>query len=194
MGIARLTCFTLALALSATACNRQQPAPESADRTADVQEERVDDISKLNERVTEIEKKYAEKNAEVVSGARTATAGLREELKEDVANVKEAVADLSTTTTDNWWDRNEQAMRRTADDIEADVRRFAGNIAPAQPRDTANRDVARGNTGEQASSAPFESRRDAFVEELRLRNDALMNALDGVKDKKNTSDTVDTEL
>jgi hypothetical protein len=190
MGIARITAVTLVVGLSATACNRQQAPSETAERTADVQQERNDDVSQLNERVSEIEKKYAENNAEVVSGEKTATAGLREELKEDVANVKEAVADLSTTTADNWWDRNEQAMRRTADDIEADVRRLAGNVAPAKPRATQDQDVTRGTTGEQASSAPFTSRRDAFVEELRARTDGFMKALDDVKAKG----PVDTEL
>jgi hypothetical protein len=41
-----------------------------------------------------------------------------------VANIKKAVADLRTTTPENWWDRHEQAMKRTADDIEADVQRL----------------------------------------------------------------------
>jgi hypothetical protein len=190
MRIRRITTAVLAVGLTAAACNRQQPPSETAERTADVQQERGDDISQLNARVSEIEKKYAEKNAEVVSGAKTATAGLREELKEDVSNVKEAVADLSTTTADNWWDRNEQAMRRTADDIAADVRRLAGNLAPAQPPRAPDADVARGTTGEQASSAPFTSRRDAFVEEMRARTDGFLKALDGVKAKG----PADTEL
>jgi hypothetical protein len=190
MLISRITAVTLAIGLSAAACNRQQPPSETAERTADVQQERTDDISQLNQRVSEIEKKYAENNAEVVSGDKTATAGLREELKEDVANVKEAVADLTTTTADNWWDRNEQAMRRAADDIEADVRRLAGTLTPARARDAREQDVARGTTGEQASSAPFTSRRDAFVEELRARTDGFLKSLDGVKAKG----PADTEL
>jgi hypothetical protein len=190
MIIARIAAVTLVVGLSAAACNRQQPPSETVERTADVQQERTDDISQLNERVSEIEKKYAENNAEVVSGDRTATAGLREELKEDVANVKEAVAELTTTTADNWWDRNEQAMRRTADDVEADVRRLAGNLTSARPGWTSNEESARGTTGEQASSAPFTSRRDAFVEELRARTDGFLKALDGVKAKG----PADTEL
>src|SRR5688572_16610137 len=103
MRIARIMGVTLVLALAAGACNRQEPAPETADRAADPQQERNAEITELNERVVEIEKKYAENNAEVASGERTATAGLREELKGDVTNVKKAVADLGTTNADNWW-------------------------------------------------------------------------------------------
>ena len=188
MGNARIAAVTLAVGLATTACNRQPAPADTAERTADVQQQRSEDISDLNERVSEIEKKYSEQNAEVVSGEKAATAGLQEELKEDVANVKEAVADLATTTADNWWERNEQAMRRTADDIEADVRRLAGNSTATAPRTAP--DVARGTTGEQASSAPFTSRRDAFVEELRARTDGFLNALDRVKAKG----PADTEL
>ena len=73
---------------------------------------------------------YAEANQKIVSGERKATAGLREELKEDVTNVKKAVSDLRTTTPENWWERHEDAMKRTADDIQADVVRLAGKIDP----------------------------------------------------------------
>jgi hypothetical protein len=38
---------------------------------------------------------------------RTATAGLREEVEEDVKNARAAVADLKTTTQQNWWERHE---------------------------------------------------------------------------------------
>ena len=111
---------TLALALVVPACNRaEQPTAEAtrdavAEGAAEAQKERADAMARLNERVAAIEREYAEKNAEVASGAKTATAALREEVREDVANVKEAVASLGTTTADNWWDRHEQALRRTA--------------------------------------------------------------------------------
>lgn len=179
------TTATIALTLAAGACNRdvgesretavREEPTRNADRAAELQRERDDEILRLNNRVTEIEREYAEANQKVVSGDRTATAGLREELKEDVANVKQAVNDLRTTTPENWWDRHEQAMKRTADDIEQDARRLAGNLPAARPQGTT------GTAGNNVSTAPFTSRRDRLVAELRARVDAMERALDGVK-------------
>jgi hypothetical protein len=176
---------TLALALSAGACNRgtgespdttaREQSAADADRVAELERERNEEIVRLNERAVELEREYGEANQEVVRGNRTATAGLREELKEDVANVKQAISELQTTTPENWWDRHERAMARTADDVEADVRRLAGSVAPARPP------AATGTTGEHVSTAPFTSRRDAFTADLRARVDAMQRALDGVK-------------
>ena len=174
------TIGTLSLALTMSACNR--PAQELRDTTADeaakraveLQRERDDTTTRLNERVAQIERDYVEKQATVASGARTPTAGLREEVKEDVTNVKEALADLGTTTADNGWERHEAAMRRTADDIGADVKRLANKVVEPV-RETA--DVA----GTAASSAPFTSRRDRLVADLRARTEAFAKTLDGVK-------------
>jgi DNA repair exonuclease SbcCD ATPase subunit len=178
---------TLVLALVAAQCNRDvresrdsnvgEERAGSADRVAELQRERNDEITRLSERVTEIEREYGEANQKVESGNRTATAGLREELKEDVANIKKAVDDLRSTTPQNWWDRHETAMRQTADDIEADVARLAGKVTPAKPANTTDR------SGEAVSTEPFTSRRDNFVANLRARVDAMGKALDGVKTK-----------
>jgi hypothetical protein len=166
---------TLTLALVVPACNRaEQPTPDAtrdavAEGAAEAQKERADAMARLNERVAAIEREYAEKNAEVASGAKTATAALREEVREDVDNVKEAVASLGTTTADNWWDRHEQALRRTADDVEADVKHLAKQFRPVQP------------AAAVPAGAPFTSRRDAFVADLRARVDGFAKALDDVK-------------
>jgi hypothetical protein len=175
----------VALALASGACNRDvagsrnttagEESPRDTGRAEELQQKRNDDISRLDKRVFDIEHDYAEANQKVASGNRTATAGLQEELKEDVANIKSAVADLGTTTPENWWDRHEKAMKRTADDIEADVQRLAGNVTPKQPQATSE------TTGEKVSTAPFTSRRDTFVRELGARVDAMERALDDVK-------------
>ena len=172
----------LAVVLSG-ACNRPAdeardsvPVTRSADETARAQRDRQEQISKLEKRVADVERKYSETNQKVESGKRTATSGLREELHEDVTNVKRAVNDLKTTTPENWWEREEQAMKHTADDVEADVRRLAGKIPPA-----ARSDTTVGTSGESVSTAPFTSRRDRFVAELRMRVDAMERALDDVK-------------
>lgn len=174
---------TVALALSGGACNRDAAESRNtdadvsreADRAADLERQRDDDISRLDRRVSDVEREYAEKNQKVESGRRTATAGLREELKEDVTNAREAVTNLRSTTPENWWERHEAAMTRTADDIEADVKRLAGSIALPRPAEAA------GTTGEGVSTAPFTSRRDRFVAGLHARVDAMDDALDKVK-------------
>jgi hypothetical protein len=184
-----------AVTLSAGACNRE-PAPSrdaaavpeaarEVDRTAELRRERDDDISRLDRRVADVERKYTEANQKVVSGSKNPTQGLREELKEDVTNVKEAVGDLRTTTPENWWDRHEAAMQRTANDIENDVRRLAGMVSPTPPSDTT------GTTGETVSTVPFTSRRDKFVAELRSRTDAMEKALENVKARGATETEVE---
>ena len=175
----------VALALAAGGCNRDvgesrdttagEERTPNVDRTAELQRERNEEISGLDKRVADIERDYAQANQKVASGDRTATAGLREELKEDVTNVKTAVSDLRTTTPENWWARHEAAMKQTADDIEADVSRLAGKVTPTPPQ------VTNRTTGENVSTEPFTSRRDKFVADLRARVDAMQQALDRVK-------------
>lgn len=175
----------VALTVLTGACNRdrgdasvtgaREETPQAADAKADLQRERDGEVARLEKRVAGIETEYAEANQEVVSGEKKATAGLREELKEDVTNVKKAVSDLRTTTPDNWWERHEDAMKRTADDIQADVSRLAGKATPTK-FESANDRVE-----QSPSNAPFTSRRDRFVTDLRARVDAMEQALDGVR-------------
>jgi len=139
----------VALVLAAGGCHREvgesrdtaarEERTPAVDRAAELQRERNEEISRLDKRVADIERDYAQANQKIVRGNRTATAGLREELKEDVSNVKTAVNDLRTTTPENWWDRHEAAMKQTASDIEADVSRLAGKVTPAPPQATAAR-------------------------------------------------------
>lgn len=173
----------LASALLGSACNRadepRDPAVREEANAADVeakrQQERNDEISRLDNRVAEIDRKYAEASQEVANEKKATTPGLREELKEDVSNVKQAVNDLRTTTPDNWWERHEQALKTIADDIDADVARLAGKVNPARPSTTT--DVS----GERVSTEPFDSRRDMFVAAMNARIDAMKQALDNVK-------------
>jgi uncharacterized protein YicC (UPF0701 family) len=150
-------------------------ATQTADEAAKGQQERADDISRLDKRVAEIEREYTKANEKVVADRKTPTEGLKSELKEDVTNVKQAVNDLRTTTPENWWNRHEQAMRRTADDVEADVAKLAGHVKPVAPKTTEEAH------GETVSTAPFTSQRDEFVASMRARVDAMKQALDNVK-------------
>ena len=180
---ALLTFAGLVVTLSIGACSREGigssdtassgSGDTGAARTAELQRERDEDVERFAEQVRNIEREYGEAREEVTTGAKSATTGLREELREDVSNVKQAVADLRSTTPQNWWDRHEQAVRRTADDIQEDVGRLAGKL-PAQRPETAT-------TGEGVSTAPFDSRRDRLVADLRARVDTMKRALDGVE-------------
>lgn len=172
----------LALVLATGACNRgaSETRKETvnrdakvADTAAAVEKKRNDEIARLNDRVAKIERDYSEKAATLASGKRTATANLHEEVKEDVTNVKQAVEKLSTTNADNWWEREESAMRANIDDVAADVKRLAGS-APVAIHDA---------PAETTATAPFTSRRDAFVTDMKGRLDALDKTLDKVKAK-----------
>jgi hypothetical protein len=154
------------------------------DRTAELQRERDQDVARLSDRAAAVERKYQQQAVERPRGTAGATPGLREETQEDVKNVRRAVDDLRTTTPDNWWDRHEQAMARTADDIEADVRRISGTRALPEVRT----ETTAPSGG--ASSAPFTSRRDRFVKALRARIESWDNALE----KVNARGARETEL
>ena len=94
----------VASALVGTACNRTDRAnePPTASTTAEDRsvQERADDVTELDKRLGEIDRKWAEMQAEVKEEGRTPTTGLRAEVREDVAQIKDAVAGLKTTTPD----------------------------------------------------------------------------------------------
>ena len=93
-------------------------------------------------------------------------------------DVKEAVSNLRTTTAENWWDRHESALETAIGDVEKDVRRFTGAPArPAPPKGLRTSDAS----GQPVSTAPFTSRRDKFVADMRTRLDAMGKSLDAAK-------------
>ena len=179
----------LAATLALSACSRDAKDTRTdavkedakvADKAAAVEKERNDEIARLNERIAQLERDYADKTAVLAAGKRTATSALREEVQEDVNHVKQAVTNLGTTTADNWWERKEDATRATLDDVAADVKHLGARVTeptPAAP-------------GETAATAPFTSRRDAFVAAMKGRIDTLGKALEPVKAKG----TRETEL
>ena len=169
----------IALSVGLAGCNR--PAQETrdearetsakvADATAEAQQKRDAEVSRLNERAADIEREYLAKSQQLVTGKKVATKGLLEEVQEDVTNIKKAVASLGTTTENNWWDREEEAMRRTVEDIGSDVKRLAGTVAEPNPVAT-----------DTPATAPFTSRRDAFVTATKGRVNTFRRALDPVK-------------
>ncbi len=132
----------LVLAMTVTGCGRStardertttaaaDEATRAAEREAELRRVHDEEIGRMDARVAALDRDYQQKIAKTAATPRgtagAASARVRTELTEDVANVKKAVADLRTTTPENWWDRHEQAMKRTADDVEADVKHVTG--------------------------------------------------------------------
>jgi hypothetical protein len=176
----------LTLALGASSCGRDTSVEQRAatpaatptvDRAAEVQRQRDQDLAKLDERLASLERDYDERTSRR-GGTSGATARLQRQVKSDMDDVKKAVGNLRTTTPENWWDRHEAALEMAFNDIESDIRRFAGTRAlPASPRNPNVTDAS----GEPVSTAPFTSRRDKFVTDMHSRIDAMNKALDGVK-------------
>ena len=167
-----------ALAALMAACGSPEPAREPAPEqsaaetaAAELQRRHDDAAAQLDKRVADLERKWMEMQGKVAEKAAAPTAALRAEVQEDMKSIRSAVADLKTTSAENWWQRHERAMERAADDIEEDVRRFTkGKLAPAAARQP-----------ETTNPGPFESRRDQFVTRLRARVDAMEEQLKGVR-------------
>jgi hypothetical protein len=155
-------------------------AVPSNDRASELQRQREEDLAKMDARVAAVEREYQEQLAERPRGTagKTATAGLRSEVKSDVSDVRKAVDNLRTTTPENWWDRHMAALRMGFDDVESDVKRFTGTrTLPGPPTTPRVADAS----GEPVSTEPFTSSRDKFVADMHGRVDAMKKALDNVK-------------
>jgi len=166
--------------LLAVGCNRSEPAREQARPEAsraesaaqDLQRKRADDTERLDKRVADLERRWSEMEGSLAKKSAAPTPPLRSEVSEDIKNVREAVADLKTTTPENWWERHERAMERTAGDIEEDVRSIAkGSKRAAAAQAPEPSDAA----------APFSSRRDRFVARLAARVDSMQAQLKDVR-------------
>jgi hypothetical protein len=162
------TIVALAAALTASACNRTEPAETAtADAVADAREKQQEEIAELEKKVAELDGKWNAMQAEMAKETNKATVALQTEVKEDLTNAREAVADLKSTTAANWWERHERTMERTADDVEQDVRRFAR-------RWTAPELEAEGTGG---AADGWEVRRERLARRLGARIDAMEEAL-----------------
>jgi hypothetical protein len=172
----------MTLTLAAGACSREatvehRDATRDVDRAAQLQKQRDEELSKIDDRVAKLERDADEQRATRPSGT-SGTTVVRDEVKTDLADVKKAAANLRTTTAENWWERHESALEMAFGDVEADVRRFAGTrMLPTPPKAPRATDAS----GEPVSTAPFTSSRDKFVADMRARLKAMNMALDGVK-------------
>jgi hypothetical protein len=137
----------------------------------------------MNDRIAALERDYQayqEKRGVRPSGTTgtTATTVLRDDVKSDMDDVKKAVNNLRTTTPENWWERHESVINTVVDEVESDVKRFAGAKAlPVAPKNTRVVDAS----GQPVSKEPFMSKRDKFVADMRAHVNAMDKALDNVK-------------
>lgn len=154
---------------------------QSAEKKAAEQRERSEEAAELERRAANLESQWTEMQTKVKTRARTATAGLREEVQEDVKNAREAVANLKTTTEENWWERHEDALERSVRDVQVDVQRLTKQKTIPEPTKKAE---------PVGTVAGFAERRDAFVSRLRARVDAMEEQLD----RMNAKGALETEL
>ena len=147
---------------------------KAAEKQAAEQRERSEKAAELERRAANLESQWTEMQTKVKTRDQTATTGLREEVDEDVKNARTAVADLKTTTPENWWERQERALERSVSDVQADVERLTKQ--KTRPESTEKAQPV-------GTAAGFAERRDAFVSRLRARVDAMEEQIDKIKAK-----------
>jgi len=155
---------------------------KAVEERAAEQRERSEEAAELERRAANLESRWTEMQTTAPARGRTATAGLRQGVAEDVKNARAAVADLKTTTADNWWERHERAIQQSVADVQADVQRLTRQKTVPEPMDNVE---PSGTT-----TTEYAGRRDAFVNRLRARVDAMEAQLDGTKARG----AVETEL
>ena len=167
------TVMALSAALAVAACNRPEPAEETAreDPAATERQEQQDETVRLESRVAELEREYNEMEARLAKETAGPTNALKAEVKEDLGRVREAVADLKTTTAQNWWERHEQVMDRNLADVEQDVKRFARRWAAAKPE---------AEVGTAGEATGWQAERDRLANRIEARIDAMEAALKDV--------------
>jgi hypothetical protein len=173
---------TLSAVLWLAGCNRQQTTADAnrdgdANRaaTTDAQKSRDADIDRLEKRLDDIDRKWADKEKKLEQERAAATKAMRAEVKEDLNSAHQAVENLKTTTPENWWEREERVLEQTTAELERDVKRFTSHRIP--PAET-NAPVK--NTEHDTA---FQARRDQFINALQPRVDAMKKDLGKISTK-----------
>ena len=154
---------------------------KAVEKQAAEQRERSEEAAELERRAANLESQWTEMQTKVKTRERTATTELRAEVEEDVKNARAAVADLKTTTQENWWERHERALEKSVSDVRTDVQRLTKQKTMPEPAEKAE---PVGTVG------GFAARRDAFVTRLRASVDAMEEQLD----KTEAKGALETEL
>jgi hypothetical protein len=175
------TAALVAAVVFVTGCSRQQ-ATQTADRTGDAnrvaptdaQSQRDADINRLQQRLDDVDRKWADQEKKLQQERASATASLRTEVTQDIKNARHAIENLRTTTPANWWEREEDVLQQTTAELQRDVQRFTGRaVRPStdtKPKST-------------AQDTAFAARRDQFINELQPKVDAMKKQLDRVSAK-----------
>jgi hypothetical protein len=173
--------LAVAVALSTSACNRARSADDTPrrDTAADDRQRHQDEAARMEERVASLEREWNDMQARLAKDTAAPTAELKAEVKEDLTQVKEAVADLKTTTVENWWERHERVTERNLADVEQDARRFARKWTTPE---------AKTEVGTTGSATGWEARRNQLVSRMEARLDAMEEALKDV-DLKGAKET-----
>jgi hypothetical protein len=179
MHLEKLITIAAVAALMVSACGSPEPArepareePTSESAEAVRQRAREDDTAQLEKRVADLERRWTEMQSKVAAKTAAPAKAMMADVDEDMKSIRQAVADLKTTTPENWWERHERAVNRAFEDVEEDVRRFAKGKRPA---------AAPTEPDATGAPGPLESRRDTFVARMRARVDAMEEQLKGVR-------------
>ena len=159
-------------AVESDRANVESAEKKAAEEKAAKQRERSEDAAELERRAANLESQWTEMQTKAKTRGRTSTVGLRLEVEEDVKNVRAAVADLKTTTEENWWERHARALERSVSDVQADVQRLTRQ--KPMPERAAKAESA-------GTAREFAERRDAFVSSLRARVDTMEEQIDRTK-------------
>jgi len=175
------TAMLVTAVIFVTGCSRQQ-ASGNADRTGDAnrvattdaQRDRDADIDRLQQRLDDVNRKWADQEKKLEQERASATASMRKEVTRDLNNSKQAIENLRTTTPANWWEREEDVLQRTTAELERDVRRFTGKPIPPDTQ-------TKPKSTEQDTA--FAASRDQFINDLQPRVDAMKKQLGRVSAK-----------
>lgn len=175
------TAVFAAAVIFVTGCGRQHTTG-NADRTGDAnrvattdaQRDRDADINRLQQRLNDVDRKWADQEKKLKQERAAAAASMRAKTNEDLTNARQAIENLKTTTPANWWEREEDVLQQTTARLERDVRRFTGKPIPPNPET---------KTKSTEQDTAFATRRDQFINELQPRVDAMKKQLGRISAK-----------
>lgn len=163
---------SIAATLAAAACDKAIPAAEESRQEATPGSEARDkEAAELDRRLAALEREWQQVQDRLSKQTASASATVKAEIADDLMAARETVAELRTTTAENWWERQQRELERTAEKVEQNVRTFARRSTPPVETD----DVAIAGDGDG-----WAARRDALVARMEKRIRAMEEALDSV--------------
>lgn len=156
----------------AAGCGRTEPTAENAPREAAETGPATDqEVAEFENRLDALERDWNAAQERLGDQAASTAAAARRTIDEELRELRASIDELRTTTAQNWWDRQERQLERTAERVQQDVRRVARSWTPAEASD----EVA--TSGE---TSDWRARRDALVSGLERRIRDMEEALEGL--------------